>query len=682
MGQNSHLPASLISPVTDAEIDAAARRFGLYGLDDERRKFLKTLESVDVSACPGSGKTTLILAKLAILTDRWPYANRGVCLLSHTNVAKDEIASRFQKSDANLDITDRPHYIGTIHSFLNQFLVTPYLVSQGIVPKVIDNNIGKSVFLSKVYAHPDSRVLRLLLDRRHKGLGDIKLTNPDLDRPFGESLMGAAGPGTKSYECAADALRECISEGYLRPDDLLVFAERYIEQDPWVKSAVQERFPVVLVDEMQDTTEIQSRIIDLLFPHDSQHVTIQRIGDPNQSIYGQISSGATHIFPRDDALSISNSFRVSKEIARAASPLAIIPVQPNGLEGVDRRSERRNAENYFIVFEGADDISLVLPTFARLVANELDIDKLDNRSVCAVGARHRLPDGEVAPPGHFPKTVGDYYPPYQNCFLLETEFPETLQDAIVAARSRVEATCQVNDGLALLLDAIIRVLMQTEAMSEPLHPSRVSSGLLLHLSQQLDIDEDSLRTHLLTLLDLSAPLNHESVDSMIDLLQGLTSVRDSKIWRNFVAGNLSATVASRSSVDEERTFTSSGIPVRVGSIHSIKGETHAATLILDTYNNARYVEKLMPWLTGKRQNLAKRLPEADRSRLATCYVAMTRPTHLLAIAAPIGSLGKTATARLKNQKALEERGWKLVNVRDEEQALTSIPPVGEGGIGG
>ena len=63
----------LIPAITDQDIDWVCHLIGLEALDEARREFLKTRSTVDASACPGSGKTTLIVAKLAILAQKWPH---------------------------------------------------------------------------------------------------------------------------------------------------------------------------------------------------------------------------------------------------------------------------------------------------------------------------------------------------------------------------------------------------------------------------------------------------------------------------------------------------------------------------------------------------------------------------------------------------------------------------------
>ena len=53
--------------ITDADIEEIERLFGDVKFDDERRQILKHMESTDIQAFPGSGKTTVLVAKLAIL---------------------------------------------------------------------------------------------------------------------------------------------------------------------------------------------------------------------------------------------------------------------------------------------------------------------------------------------------------------------------------------------------------------------------------------------------------------------------------------------------------------------------------------------------------------------------------------------------------------------------------------
>ena len=132
---------SLIPDITDEDIDWACSMMGLDPFDEPRRQFLTRRSTVDVSACPGSGKTTLIVAKLAILARKWPHRTKGICVLSHTNVAREEIQLRLGRTVVGQRLLSYPHFIDTIHGFVNRFLALPWLYSNGFPSPTIDNDV-------------------------------------------------------------------------------------------------------------------------------------------------------------------------------------------------------------------------------------------------------------------------------------------------------------------------------------------------------------------------------------------------------------------------------------------------------------------------------------------------------------------------------------------------------------
>ncbi len=78
--------------ITDQDIQYAERILLPVGstFDLERRAFICNLNTLDLQAVPGSGKTTVLLAKLLILETKLPFSDgSGVLVLSHTNAAVD-----------------------------------------------------------------------------------------------------------------------------------------------------------------------------------------------------------------------------------------------------------------------------------------------------------------------------------------------------------------------------------------------------------------------------------------------------------------------------------------------------------------------------------------------------------------------------------------------------------------
>ncbi|MBE5810401.1 MAG: hypothetical protein E7318_05625 [Clostridiales bacterium] len=85
--------------INDQDIDDIEKLLGNVEFDRPRRDIIKDLSSFDVQAFPGSGKTTVLIAKLAILAKKWPFTHKGICVLSHTNVAREEIEYRLGQTE-------------------------------------------------------------------------------------------------------------------------------------------------------------------------------------------------------------------------------------------------------------------------------------------------------------------------------------------------------------------------------------------------------------------------------------------------------------------------------------------------------------------------------------------------------------------------------------------------------
>ena len=116
-------------PISDQEIDKIIPLLlpSNCSFDEERKSFIKNLDTIDCQAVPGSGKTTALLAKLLLLEKRLPLEqNRGILVLSHTNTAIKLLHSKLDNK-CNF-IFKSPNFIGTIQSFVDQFLAIPFYI--------------------------------------------------------------------------------------------------------------------------------------------------------------------------------------------------------------------------------------------------------------------------------------------------------------------------------------------------------------------------------------------------------------------------------------------------------------------------------------------------------------------------------------------------------------------------
>ena len=188
---------------TDDNIRWAANHLGLkdnafHGADgaDPRSRVLKSMESLDVAACPGSGKTTLLVAKLAILAENWPYRTRGICVLSHTNKAREVIEVKLGNTKAGRNLLSYPHYVGTIHGFVNEYLALPWLRSLGYPIKVIETDICQRRRWYGLHQN-----VRNSLEKRHSQ-NILHIRSPDFS--VGEIAWGKKGRflgrGTDTYK--------------------------------------------------------------------------------------------------------------------------------------------------------------------------------------------------------------------------------------------------------------------------------------------------------------------------------------------------------------------------------------------------------------------------------------------------------------------------------------------------
>lgn len=155
--------------------------------DAERRAALLEKASRDFNAVPGSGKTSLLAAKLHLLAKKWSHDRKGICVLSHTTVARDEIVRRLTQSVEGSRLLVYPHFIGTIHAFVNHFLALPMLRSLGQNVETVDND----VFAMQRFGDIDQKILSdeentELLTFPRQGCGSISTS-----KRFGPSIASA-----------------------------------------------------------------------------------------------------------------------------------------------------------------------------------------------------------------------------------------------------------------------------------------------------------------------------------------------------------------------------------------------------------------------------------------------------------------------------------------------------------
>jgi DNA helicase II / ATP-dependent DNA helicase PcrA len=325
--------------VTDEDIGYVEQLMNRDFSDEERRKLLKHIESCEVQACPGSGKTTLLVAKLALLSKKLPEHHTGICVLTHTNAAREEVEASLGSLSSRL--FHHPHFVGTIQSFVNRFLAVPAMVDRhGTRPAAIDDEVYSWMARKNMHRIPHRlrHFLRLndsegssthfvrQLRYRFRDQGLCRMIN-GRERPF------PAREHTSSYMACWNLKEEIAAQGYIAYHDAYSIANAYLQKYPGVASLLVHRFPLVFIDEMQDTDRWQWELISRLF---QGHVVIQCYGDRNQTIFGNSDlaldtdaemAGGLGLAT---SLQLTSSFRVSPSVAKLSQNVCVTPQELGG----------------------------------------------------------------------------------------------------------------------------------------------------------------------------------------------------------------------------------------------------------------------------------------------------------------------------------------------------------------
>jgi len=674
---------SLIPEITDADIDEVCALMGLVDFDAPRREFLKRRTTVDVSACPGSGKTTLIVAKLAILARKWPHRTRGICVLSHTNVARKQIEHRLGRTVVGQSLLSYPHFIDTIHGFVNRFLALPWLYSNGYPSPTIDDDVTTAYRRSAL--GQGYYTVQSFLSNKNSDFDRLRISGRDLSFDLGGRRF-PAGPSSKSYRQAERAIKAAANAGYFCYDEMFVWANALLEDYPNLPIWLAHRFPLVILDEMQDTFDRQASFLNAVFPRTSENIVVQRVGDPNQQIFDMDDPVSDVAEPFPDAeparrIGIPNSYRFGPDIAALASPFAVQPVEPSGLSGTGPKSAEQSAKpcRHAIVVFPDDSTRGVLDAYGAYALETLGPQLAGNGLVTAVGHIHR--DDADVQPGHayYPKSVGHYWHRYTVELSRKDPYPRTLAQYIHAAQGLVGDGRVLAPGVEKLASGLIELARRMGDIGELKRKARTHRAVIATLEEDAALLA-AYRAFLQTFLVERTPLceadwETRKVDATAiaaALCMGDTEI--SKAATRFLAWprddpSLVTPGASLADTTPPNVFRYTNgvgsIDILLGSIHSVKGQTHLATLLLSTnWFKFHSAARMMPWLIGEKANGAG-AGKQDVQRLLHSYVAMTRPSHLLCLAVPRSALGDVQSAD-QTIKTLQDRGWRIADIIDGE----------------
>lgn len=259
----------------------------------EQRQIISHDGSAFIAACPGAGKTHVMVERARRVFPTLP-PGRGIAFLSFTRAAISELETRLRQH-AVLPSPAFPSFIGTFDSFVWQFLIAPFgLPGSDARPRLIPDMKDWDVI-------PAKKARPLPLSLFSPSSGEIDRTAA---RRKGFDISEKPDYQLLAYSTRARELRAHSRKlGMVGFDEArLVAVERIHNKlaSSRIAAALSSRFSEVIVDEAQDCNPDDLRIISWL--RDSG-IPIKVICDPHQSIFG-FRGGVT-----DELFSFANGFK-------------------------------------------------------------------------------------------------------------------------------------------------------------------------------------------------------------------------------------------------------------------------------------------------------------------------------------------------------------------------------------
>lgn len=273
---------------------------------EEQRRVIGHAGSAFIAACPGAGKTRVMVERARKLLGGMS-TGRGIAFLSFTIAAVSELEDRLRR-DGLVEAPAFPHFIGTFDAFLWQFLIAPFGVDGcAAKPRLIPDKDDRTI-----QPFPAAQALPLRCFDR--------LTGNAI--PAMIQRHGFRG-NIKAHETAARNIRaRFLERGELDFADARSVALARL-RDPACGAvlgpAFAARFQELIVDEAQDCNPVDLEIITWLR---AAGIPIKVISDPNQAIYG-FRGGVTRelgqfaeTFGEAERLPMNGNFRSSGHITK------------------------------------------------------------------------------------------------------------------------------------------------------------------------------------------------------------------------------------------------------------------------------------------------------------------------------------------------------------------------------
>lgn len=235
-------------------------------------------QSALILAGAGSGKTRVLTTRIAWLIQTGQVSPAGIMAVTFTNKAAKEMLTRLS---AMLTVSTRGMWIGTFHGLSNRMLRTHY--RDCALPQtfqILDSQDQLSVIKRLLKTHniddekyPAKNLMYFINNAKEQGLRASEVeTHDPIERKMVELY--------ELYDI------QCQREGVVDFAELLLRCYELLSRNQPLREHYQARFRHILVDEFQDTNDLQYKLLKLLAGHGERHAgALFAVGDDDQSIY-------------------------------------------------------------------------------------------------------------------------------------------------------------------------------------------------------------------------------------------------------------------------------------------------------------------------------------------------------------------------------------------------------------
>lgn len=634
--------------VTDEDIANVEEHFG-FRFNDEQKNVIRFWDSTDIQACPGSGKTTTLAAKLMILAEKLPKSfYQGICIITHTNTAVDEIK---HKLGSYADFYNNyPHHFGTIQSFVDKYLAIPaYKLKFPNQPiKIVD---------TQTYCHEMNKCNSLIGTRiifSQRGIDELgylsfNIHNFDIAKDINAQKISLNRLSEEKMQEHYDKLKKAktgiLKQGFIKYDEAYSIAFSHLRKHSSLKNLFNKRFPLVFIDEMQDMETHQYKLIQNLFENTS--TVIQKIGDINQSIFSSHSLQEKSDWqPTTTTLQLSKTTRLSGHLAAIVKPICLSPQEMQGWQNDNPIPPT------LIVFDD-NTKDKVKEKFVELIIQH-DLLKYwkEDKPFKAVGQRRSEVQNKHLNINSywaaFSKDISikgreefeNLFSYLEKCQVLTTEknikeIRKTLLNGICKALKLAEIKTPLTEYYFTPFSFTQYFISEQEVANKQLNLNL--SKWILNFK-----NSDEIRTNIANHIRTLLPIFHKTENSALS-----TFLTDT-------------TFTIHTQQKPTQIYEHQGIQVHFDTIHGVKGETHTATLYLETFKDTfdiggKILDFIMSSQNRKDSLRTKNSYAACQKKLPLAYVAMSRATHFLCLAVHKDRFGED----IRNYFTDTSNGWSV-----------------------